>query len=76
MVELQPGAALETTWGFSEVARVDWSTAPKIPGIDDNKLFGLVSLGNRRRFSSSAEVTGFDATPSPTRNAAIVAITA
>jgi D-amino-acid dehydrogenase len=50
-----------------------WDTAPRMPVIDDSKLFGLVPIGDRLRISGSAEVAGFDATPSPARGAAIAA---
>ena len=36
-----------------------------MPVIDDSRLFGLVPIGDRLRISGSAEVTGYDATPSP-----------
>lgn len=48
-----------------------WNSAPQMPVIDDSKLFGLVPVGDRLRISGSAEVAGFDATPSPVRGAAI-----
>jgi D-amino-acid dehydrogenase len=57
-------------------ARGDWATAPRMPVIDDSKIFGLVPVGDRLRISGSAEVAGYDATPSETRAAAIVANTA
>jgi D-amino-acid dehydrogenase len=47
-----------------------------MPVIDDSKIFGLVPVGDRLRISGSAEVAGYDATPSETRAAAIVANTA
>jgi D-amino-acid dehydrogenase len=53
--------------------RGDWATAPNIPVIDDSKLFGLVPIGDRMRISGSAEITGYDATPSVTRAEAIIA---
>jgi D-amino-acid dehydrogenase len=43
-----------------------------MPIIDDGRLFGLVPLGDRMRVSGSAEVAGFDTTPSPVRCQAIV----
>jgi D-amino-acid dehydrogenase len=53
--------------------RADWDTAPKMPVIDDSKLFGLVPLGERMRISGSAEITGYDATPATARAEAIIA---
>lgn len=50
-----------------------WDRAPRMPVIDDSKIFGLVPIGERMRISGSAEVAGFDATPAPARAAAIVA---
>jgi D-amino-acid dehydrogenase len=51
--------------------RGTWNSAPRMPVIDDSKLFGLVPIGDRLRMSGSAEVAHYDATPSPTRGAAI-----
>jgi D-amino-acid dehydrogenase len=53
--------------------RGDWDTAPKMPVIDDSKLFGLVPIGDRMRISGSAEITGYDATPALPRAEAIIA---
>ena len=53
--------------------RGEWASAPRMPIIDDSKLFGLVPIGDRMRISGSAEITGYDATPSPTRADAILA---
>jgi len=50
-----------------------WNSAPRMPVIDDSKLFGLVPIGDRMRISGSAEITGYDATPSPARADAIIA---
>jgi D-amino-acid dehydrogenase len=50
-----------------------WNSAPKMPVIDDSKLFGLVPIGDRMRISGSAEITGYDATPAPSRAEAIIA---
>ncbi len=50
-----------------------WNSAPVMPVIDNSKLFGLVPIGDRLRISGSAEVAGYDATPSEARGAAIVA---
>ena len=54
-------------------ARGAWNSAPKMPVIDDSKLFGLVPVGDRMRISGSAEITGYDATPAPARAEAIIA---
>ncbi|MFO1039594.1 MAG: D-amino acid dehydrogenase [Geminicoccaceae bacterium] len=53
--------------------RGGWNAGPRVPVIDDSKLFGLVPIGDRLRISGSAEVTGYDATPAASRGAAIVA---
>ena len=50
-----------------------WNSAPRMPVIDDSKLFGLVPIGDRMRISGSAEITGYDATPAPARADAIIA---
>lgn len=49
-----------------------WPDAVKMPIIDDTRLFGLVPLGDRLRVSGSAEITGYDTTPSPARCQTIV----
>jgi D-amino-acid dehydrogenase len=49
-----------------------WPGAPQHAVIDDGRLFGLVPLGDRLRVSGSAEITGYDATPSRTRCQAVV----
>lgn len=51
--------------------RGDWSAAPRMPVIDDSKLFGLVPIGDRMRVSGSAEIAGYDPTPSRARATAI-----
>lgn len=55
------------------VPRGGWNSAPRMPVIDDSKLFGLVPIGDRMRISGSAEIAGFDTVPAPERAAAIVA---
>jgi D-amino-acid dehydrogenase len=50
-----------------------WNSAPKMPVIDDSKLFGLVPIGDRMRISGSAEISGYDATPAAARAQAIIA---
>jgi D-amino-acid dehydrogenase len=49
-----------------------WTGRPVMPIVDDSRLFGLVPLGDRLRVSGSAEVAGYDTTPSPARCQAIV----
>jgi D-amino-acid dehydrogenase len=49
-----------------------WPGAPARAVIDDGRLFGLVPLGDRLRVSGSAEITGYDATPSRARCQAVV----
>lgn len=49
-----------------------WRDRPQIPIIDDGRIFGLVPLGDRMRVSGSAEVDGYDTTPSPARCQAII----
>jgi D-amino-acid dehydrogenase len=48
-----------------------WREAPKMPVIDDSRLFGLVPIGERLRVSGSAELAGYDATASARRGEAI-----
>ena len=43
--------------------RGGWNARPRMPVIDDSKLFGLVPIGDRMRISGSAEITGYDTTP-------------
>lgn len=49
-----------------------WKEAPQCAVIDDGRLFGLVPIGNRLRVSGSAEVAGYDTTPSRERCQAII----
>ncbi len=49
-----------------------WPGRPRIPIVDDSRIFGLVPLGDRLRVSGSAEVARFDTTPSPARCRAIL----
>ncbi len=49
-----------------------WKDGPKVPIIDDTRLFGLIRIGDRYRASGSVEFTGWDATPNPARAKAIV----
>ncbi|MBL8700791.1 MAG: D-amino acid dehydrogenase [Alphaproteobacteria bacterium] len=50
---------------------VDWPDAVRGAVIDHTRLFGLIRLGDRLRVSGSAEITGFDTTPAPSRCAAL-----
>jgi D-amino-acid dehydrogenase len=54
-------------------ARGNWGSAPRMPVIDDSRLFGLVPIGDRMRISGSAEITGFDTQPAMPRAEAIIA---
>jgi D-amino-acid dehydrogenase len=49
-----------------------WPDGPRVPIIDDSRLFGLIRIGERYRCSGSAEIDGFDATPSRARCEALV----
>ena len=49
-----------------------WPDRLRMPIIDDSRLFGLVPLGDRLRCSGSAEITGYDTTPSRVRCQTIV----
>jgi D-amino-acid dehydrogenase len=49
-----------------------WPDGPRVPIIDDTRLFGLIRIGDRYRCSGSVEFTGWDATPNPVRGKAIV----
>ncbi|HZT20588.1 MAG TPA: FAD-dependent oxidoreductase, partial [Dongiaceae bacterium] len=53
--------------------REGWNGAPRVPVIDDSKLFGIVPIGDRMRVSGSAEIAGYDATPARSRAEAIIA---
>jgi D-amino-acid dehydrogenase len=53
--------------------RGSWNGAPRMPVIDDSRIFGLVPLGDRMRISGSAEIAGYDAEPAQTRADAIIA---
>jgi D-amino-acid dehydrogenase len=54
------------------VQSAGWPAALRTPIIDDSGLFGLVPIGDRLRVSGSAEIAGYDATPSRVRCQAIV----
>jgi D-amino-acid dehydrogenase len=49
-----------------------WNSAPRMPMIDDSRLFGLVPIGDRMRISGSAEITGYDTEPAMPRAQAII----
>ena len=49
-----------------------WPGGPKVPIIDDTRLFGLIRIGDSYRCSGSVEFAGWDATPNPARAKAIV----
>ena len=49
-----------------------WNSAPRIPVIDDHAMFGFVPIGGRLRIAGSAEIAGYDATPSDVRARAII----
>jgi D-amino-acid dehydrogenase len=53
-------------------ARGAWNSAPRMPVIDDSRIFGLVPVGDRLRISGSAEIAGFDTEPSMARAEAII----
>jgi D-amino-acid dehydrogenase len=54
------------------VPAAPWPGALKMPVADDSGLFGLVPIGDRLRAAGSAEITGYDTTPSPVRGQAVV----
>ena len=54
------------------VARAPWNDAPAHAIIDDARMFGLVPVGDRLRAVGTAEITRYDATPSPARAQAII----
>jgi D-amino-acid dehydrogenase len=54
------------------VKAAPWRGALKMPVIDDSGLYGLVPIGDRLRVSGSAEIAGYDATPSQIRCQAII----
>ena len=55
------------------VLRAPWNDAPRHAVIDDGRMFGLVPIGDRLRAAGSAEIAGYDATPSQKRAQAIIA---
>jgi D-amino-acid dehydrogenase len=49
-----------------------WPDGPKVPIIDDTRLFGLIRIGDRYRCSGSVEFNGYDRSLNPARARAIV----
>lgn len=54
------------------VPAAPWKGAVRSAVIDHSRLFGLIRLGERLRISGSAEVAGYDATPSRARCQALI----
>jgi D-amino-acid dehydrogenase len=54
------------------VPRAPWPEAPRHAVIDDAGMYGFIPVGERLRVAGSAEIAGFDATPSAKRAEAIV----
>ena len=54
------------------VPRGPWNAAPRHAIIDDGRMFGLIPIGDRLRAAGSAEISRYDATPSPERAGAII----
>ena len=54
------------------VPAAGWEDGPKVPIIDDTRLFGLIRLGDRYRCSGSVEFVGYDTAPNRNRCQAIV----
>jgi D-amino-acid dehydrogenase len=67
-VPIYPVKGVSITFG-----RGAWNSAPRMPVIDDSRLFGLVPIGDRLRISGSAEITGYDTEPAASRADAIIA---
>lgn len=53
------------------VPREAWPEAPRTTILNDGYFFAVTPLGDRLRVAGSAEVTGWDTTPSPVRCKAI-----
>jgi D-amino-acid dehydrogenase len=49
-----------------------WPEGPKIPVIDDTRLFGFNHIGRFYRLSGSVEFNGWDKTPNPARVQAMI----
>ncbi len=54
------------------VSSAGWDGAISTPILHDSRMFGLAPLGGRLRMAGSAEIGGYDATPSRVRCQAIV----
>jgi D-amino-acid dehydrogenase len=54
-------------------ARGAWNSAPRMPVIDDSRIFGFIPIGDRLRIAGSAEIAGFDTEPAMARAEAIIA---
>ena len=54
------------------VSTEGWDDAISTPILHDSRMFGLAPLGRRLRLAGSAEIGGYDATPSRVRCQAIV----
>src|SRR5690606_35642107 len=54
------------------VPAAPWKGALQSAVMDHSRLFGLMRIGDRLRISGSAEVAGYDATPSIARCRALV----
>ena len=67
-VSIYPAKGLTVT-----VSDQAWPEGPKMPVMDDTRLFGLNHIGNYYRLSGSVEFGGWDATPNPARVNALVA---
>lgn len=65
-LELYPVKGVSVT-----VPRAAWPEGPRQVILDDARKFALTPLGDRYRLVGSAEITGYDATPSPRRIAAL-----
>jgi len=50
-----------------------WPRGPKVPVLDDTRLFGLSHIGENYRVSGSVEFNGWDGTPYPARVKAMIA---
>ena len=78
MTRTPPAARLDSIYRYPvkgltiTVDSAPWKEAPQCAVIDDGRLFGLVPIGNRLRVSGSAEVAGYDTTPSRERCQAII----
>jgi D-amino-acid dehydrogenase len=54
------------------VPKAPWNNAPRHAILDNGRMFGLIPIGDRLRAAGSAEITRYDATPSPARAQAII----